>query len=75
MNGFFAIGAAIAIGAATIGPGIGQGLAAGKAFEAISRQPGSTGDIRALLILSLAFMEALCIFGLLVAFLLYGKIA
>ena len=71
----FAIGAAIAIAIATIGPALGQGIAAGKAFEAIARQPQSTGDIRTLLILALAFMEALCIFGLLIAFLLFGKIA
>ncbi len=74
-DAFFAIGAAIAIGFATLGPGIGQGLAAGRAFEAIARQPEATGDIRTLLILALAFMEALCIFGLLVAFMLFGKIS
>jgi len=74
-DAFFAIGAAIAIGFATLGPGIGQGLAAGRAFEAIARQPEATGDIRTLLILALAFMEALCIFGLLIAFMLFGKIS
>lgn len=74
-DAFFALAAAISIGFATLGPGLGQGLAAGKAFEAIARQPGATGDIRTLLILALAFMEALCIFGLLIAFLIFGKIA
>lgn len=72
---FFALGAAIAIGVATLGPAIGQGLASGRAFEAIARQPEATGDIRTLLILALAFMEALCIFGLLIAFMLFGKIS
>lgn len=71
----FGLGAAIAIGVATIGPALGQGIAAGKAFEAISRQPEATGSIRTLLILALAFMEALCIFGLLIAFMLFGKIS
>jgi len=74
-DAFFALGAALAIGLAAIGPGIGQGLAAGRAFEGIARQPEATGDIRTLLILSLAFMEALCIFGLLIAFMLFGKIS
>jgi len=74
-DAFFALGAALAIGLATFGPGIGQGLAAGRAFEGIARQPEATGDIRTLLILSLAFMEALCIFGLLIAFMLFGKIS
>ncbi|MEG1594754.1 MAG: ATP synthase F0 subunit C [Oscillibacter sp.] len=71
----FAIAAALSIALATIGPALGQGIAAGKAFESIARQPQATGDIRTLLILALAFMEALCIFGLLIAFLLFGKIA
>ena len=36
-----AIAAALAVAIATIGPGIGQGLAASKAMEAIARQPRS----------------------------------
>lgn len=67
------IAAALAIAIATLGPGIGQGLAAGKAMEAIARQPEATGDIRTSLILALAFMEALTIYGLLIAFMILGK--
>lgn len=52
-----------------------QGKAAGKAFDAMARQPQISNDLRALLVLSLAFMEALCIFGLLIAFMLLSKIA
>jgi len=74
MSGIIAIGAALAVAIAAIGPGIGQGFAAGKAMEAIARQPEAAGEIRTVLILSLAFMEALTIYGLLIAFLLYGKI-
>ena len=33
MNGLIAIGAALAIALSTIGPGIGQGMAASKALE------------------------------------------
>lgn len=72
--GLIALAAALAVGLAAIGPGIGQGNAAGKAMEAIARQPEAVGDIRTSLILSLAFMEALTIYGLLIAFLLLGKI-
>lgn len=68
-----AIAAALAVAIATIGPGIGQGLAASKAMEAIARQPEASGDIRTTLILSLAFMEALTIYGLLIAFMILGK--
>lgn len=67
------IAAALAVAIATIGPGIGQGLAASKAMEAIARQPEASGDIRTSLILALAFMEALTIYGLLIAFMILGK--
>ena len=50
-----------------IGPGIGQGTAAGQAVEGIARQPEAEGKIRGTLLLSLAFMEALTIYGLVVA--------
>lgn len=73
MEGIMALAAAIAIGLATIGPGLGQGNAASKAMEAIARQPEAAGDIRTTLILALAFMEALTIFGLLIAFMILGK--
>ena len=61
---------ALAIAIATIGPGLGQGMAAAKAIDAIARQPEAAGDIRTSLILSLAFMEALTIYGLLIAFMI-----
>ena len=67
------IAAALAVAIATIGPGIGQGLAASKAMEAIARQPEASGDIRTSLILALAFMEALTIYGLLIAFMILGN--
>ncbi|PKM90129.1 MAG: ATP synthase F0 subunit C [Firmicutes bacterium HGW-Firmicutes-12] len=73
VEGMIALGAALAVAIATIGPGIGQGNAAGKAMESIARQPEAAGEIRTALILSLAFMEALTIYGLLIAFLLLAK--
>ena len=50
-----------------IGPGIGQGQAAAYAAEAIGRQPEAESKVRGLLLLSFAFMESLCIYGLVVA--------
>ena len=73
-EGLIAMGAAFAVAIATIGPALAQGNAAGKAMESIARQPEAAGDIRTSLILSLAFMEALTIYGLLIAFLLLAKI-
>jgi F-type H+-transporting ATPase subunit c len=58
------IAAGLSIGLAAIGPGIGQGNAAGQAVEGIARQPEAENKIRGTLLLSLAFMEALTIYGL-----------
>ena len=63
----FAFAIAIAVGFAGVGPGIGQGNAAGQAVEGIARQPEAEGKIRGTLLLSLAFMESLTIYGLVVA--------
>jgi F-type H+-transporting ATPase subunit c len=64
------IAAGLAIGLGSIGPGIGQGNAAGQAAAGIARQPEAEGKIRGALLLSLAFMEALTIYGLVVALVL-----
>ena len=61
------IAAGLAVGLATIGPGMGQGTAAGYVVEGIARQPEAENKIRGTLLLSLAFMEALTIYGLVVA--------
>jgi F-type H+-transporting ATPase subunit c len=61
------IAAGFAVGLAAIGPGMGQGTAAGYAVEGIARQPEAEGKIRGALLLSFAFMESLTIYGLVVA--------
>lgn len=73
--GSIAIAAGLAIAIGTIGPGIGQGIAASKALEGMARQPEATGDIRTTMILALAFMESLTIYALLIAFMLLGKMS
>jgi len=73
-SGLIALAAALAIALSTVGPGIGQGIAAGKALEAMARQPEMAGTIRTNMILAMALMEALAIYGLLIAFMLIGKI-
>ncbi|CAL0327721.1 unnamed protein product [Lupinus luteus] len=52
------IAAGLAVGLASIRPGVGQG-SAGQAVEGIVRQPEAEGKIQGILLLSLAFMEAL----------------
>ncbi|QAT43888.1 ATP synthase F0 subunit C [Aminipila luticellarii] len=68
-----ALAVALAIGLSTIGPGVGQGIASAKALEGMARQPEMVGTLRTNLILCLAFMESLTIYGLLIAFLLMAK--
>lgn len=64
------LGAALAIGLGTIGPGIGIGLIGSKAMEAMGRNPEAAGTVQTNMILAIAFAEALGIFGLVVALLL-----
>lgn len=72
-TGLVAIAAALAIGLSTIGPGIGEGIAASKALEGMARQPEIIGDLRTNMLISLAMMEALAIFGLVISFMLFGQ--
>ncbi len=73
-SGLIAIAAALAIAISTIAPAIGQGIAASKAMDAIARQPEAAGNIRSTMILAMGLMEALTIYGLLIAFMLVSKI-
>ena len=73
-SAIIAIAAALAIALSTMFPAMGQGKAAKAALESIARQPEAAKDIRSTLLLSLALMEALTIYGLLIAFMLIGKI-
>ena len=67
-SAIIALAAALAVALSTIGPAIGQGLTASKAMEAIARQPEAAGNIRSSMIIAMALMEALTIYGLLIAF-------
>lgn len=61
------IGAAIAIGLGALGPGIGIGILAGKAMEAIGRNPEAAQKVQTAMILAIAFAEAIAIYALVVA--------
>ncbi len=62
-----AIGAAIAMGLGAIGPGLGIGILASKALEAIGRNPEAASKIQTMMILAIAFTEAIAIYALVVA--------
>jgi F-type H+-transporting ATPase subunit c len=61
------IGAALAIAIGAIGPGLGIGILAGKAMEALGRNPEARAPIQQNLILALAFTEAIAIYAFLTA--------
>lgn len=55
-------------------PALSQAFVASKSIEAMARQPEVAGQIRSTMILALGLIEALTIYGLLIAFILAGKI-
>lgn len=69
-----ALAAGLAIGIAAFGAALGQGRLAAAAMESIGRNPNSAEKIQVPMILGLAFIEALAIYALLIAFFLQGKI-
>ncbi len=70
----YAIAAAIAIGLPALGGTLGQGKAASAALEGIARNPGASGKIFVPMILGMALIESLVLFGLLMSFIILGKI-
>ena len=64
-----AIGAGLAV-IAGIGPGIGQGIAAGHGTAAVGRNPGARGQIMSTMLLGQAVAETTGLYGLVVALLL-----
>jgi len=71
-SGMAYLGAGIAM-IAGMGPGIGQGFAAGKAAEAVGRQPEASGKILITTIVTQAVAETTGLYALVVAILLMGK--
>lgn len=53
-----------------LGTGIGQGFAAGKASEAVARNPEAEGKIRTMMIVGCAIAETAAIYSLIIAILL-----
>ena len=69
-----ALGAGLAVGLAGLGCGIGQGLTAGNTTAGIARNPGAAGAMFTNFILGMVLIESIAIYGLVIAFLLQGKI-
>ena len=69
-----ALGAGLAIGMSAIGGALGQGKAAAAALEGIARNPGAAGKIVTPMIIGLAMIESLVIYGLIVSLLMVFKL-
>jgi F-type H+-transporting ATPase subunit c len=74
IGSWLAIAAALAIALPALGGALGQGKAAAAALEGIARNPSASGKIFVPMILGMALIESLVLFGLLMAFILSGKI-
>ena len=64
-----AIGAGLSL-IAGIGPGIGEGYAAGKALAAVARQPEMKGELTSSMLLGIACAETTGIYGFVTGLLL-----
>ena len=58
----------VGYGIAAIGPGLGIGFLVGKAVESMARQPEAAPMIRTNMFIGIGFVEALALFGFVLAF-------
>jgi F-type H+-transporting ATPase subunit c len=61
------IAAGIAIGVGAIGAGVGQGIAASKALEAIGRNPEASNKVTPLMFVAMAIAESTAIYALVIS--------
>jgi F-type H+-transporting ATPase subunit c len=64
------IAAALAVGLAAVGPGVGIGIIFRGALTAMGRNPDAEGTLRTYMFLVFALTEALFIFGLVISLLI-----
>ncbi|MFB1097807.1 MULTISPECIES: F0F1 ATP synthase subunit C [Bacillaceae] len=62
------LAAAIAIGLAALGAGIGNGLIVSRTVEGIARQPELAGRLQTTMYIGVALVEVIPIFALVIAF-------
>lgn len=67
--GIAKLGVSLGAAVAAIGAGLGIGRIGSAAMEAIARQPESTGDIRANMIIVAALVEGVALFAVVVCLL------
>ena len=69
-EGLASVGRGLVYGLAAIGPGVGIGLVFSSAIQAMARQPETAGTTRTTMFLGFALIEALALFGFVLAFIL-----
>ena len=67
---FKLLAAGLAIGLGAIGPGVGIGILALGALQAIGRNPEASGQIQTNMFIGIAFAEAIAIYALVIALIL-----
>ncbi|WP_102348241.1 F0F1 ATP synthase subunit C [Bacillus sp. Marseille-P3661] len=67
------LAAAIAIGLAALGAGIGNGLIVSRTVEGIARQPELKGPLQTTMFIGVALVEAIPIIAVVVAFIVMGQ--
>ena len=65
-----AIGAGIAMGVGSLGPGIGLGMLVAKALEGAARQPEATNNIRIIMFIGVGVTEAIALYCFIIALIL-----
>ncbi|MCM3163814.1 MULTISPECIES: F0F1 ATP synthase subunit C [Metabacillus] len=67
------LAAAIAIGLAALGAGIGNGLIVSRTVEGIARQPEARGTLQTTMFIGVALVEAIPIIAVVIAFIVMGQ--
>ncbi|TYP75648.1 F0F1 ATP synthase subunit C [Paenibacillus methanolicus] len=65
------LAAAIAVGLAALGAGIGNGLIVSKTVEGIARQPENAGKLQTTMFIGVGIVEVVPIIGVVIAFLAF----
>jgi F-type H+-transporting ATPase subunit c len=63
-----ALAAAIAVGLAAIGAGVGNGLIVSKTVEGVARQPEARGALQTIMFIGVGLVEAVPIIAVVIAF-------
>ncbi|ELK49049.1 F0F1 ATP synthase subunit C [Halobacillus sp. ACCC02827] len=67
------LAAAIAVGLAALGAGIGNGLIVSRTVEGIARQPELRSALQTTMFIGVALVEAIPIIGVVIAFIVMGR--